>query len=78
MIREAEKANRQGRESRIKVVEQSGSTVRDVLAKNYPWEYTTCDKLQCFPCSTKGEKFQQKDGFLPSTRCRLSDPVPQL
>ena len=60
VIREAEKANRQGRESRIKVVEQSGSTVRDVLAKNYPWEYTACEDPQCFPCSTRGKSSSKK------------------
>ena len=60
VIREVEKANRQGRESRIKVVEQSGSTVRDILAKNYPWEYTACDDLQCFPCSTRGKSSSKK------------------
>ena len=59
-IRELEKENRQGRQSRIRVVEQSGTTVRDMLARNYPWDSTACEDPQCFPCTSSsltGNKF---------------------
>ena len=51
-IREIERNNRQGRTHRIKVVEQSGTTVRNILANNYPWAPTSCNDPQCFPCSS--------------------------
>ena len=53
-IRDVEKQNRQGRKSRVKIVEQSGSTVRNILAKNYPWEFSECSDPECFPCSSGG------------------------
>ena len=51
-IRNLEKVNRQGRSSRIKVVEKSCFTARNVLAKNYPWDVTVCNDPECFPCIT--------------------------
>ena len=51
-IREIERNNRQGRTHRIKIVEQSGTTVRNILANNYPWAPTTCNDLLCYPCSS--------------------------
>ena len=54
-IRDVERKNRQGRAYRIKIVEQSGSTVRDLLAKNYPWTSTSCNDPQCFPCSSQSD-----------------------
>ena len=51
-IRDLERSNRQGRKTRFKIVEQSGMTVRNTLAKSYPWEPSCCDDPLCFPCSS--------------------------
>ena len=47
-----EEANRQGRNTRIRVVESSGQTVRNTLARNYPWKFEGCGVQECFHCST--------------------------
>ena len=52
-IKELERANRQGRNSRVKVVERSGTTVRNTLVKSYPWSIYDCEDPLCFPCSSR-------------------------
>ena len=42
----------QGRSSRIKIVEKSGVSVKQVLSKSYPWPTDKCTDPNCFPCST--------------------------
>ena len=51
-IRDIEAANRQGRKTRIKIVELTGRTVRNTIAKNYPWRFEGCGSDQCFHCTT--------------------------
>ena len=51
-IRRKEEENNQGRRTRIKVVELTGHTVRNTLAKNYPWKAQTCSLDECFLCTT--------------------------
>ena len=51
-IRGLEEANRQGRKTRIRVVELTGQTVRNTLAQNYPWKFGGCGVQDCFHCST--------------------------
>ena len=51
-IRDLEAANKQGRESRIRVVERAGRTLVNSLSSNYPWKPRACDDEECFPCST--------------------------
>ena len=41
-IRDIEAANCQGRKTRIKIVELTGRTVRNTIAKNYPWRFEGC------------------------------------
>ena len=53
-VRDLERKNRQGRKTRIKVVEQSGRTVRNTVVKNYPWAVSCCEDPLCFPCSSGG------------------------
>ena len=53
-IRNLEARNSQGRESRIKVVEQSGVTVKEVLSRKYPWKPFQCGLTECFQCTTVG------------------------
>ena len=52
-IKELERANRQGRNSRVKVVERPGTTVRNTLVKSYPWSIYDCEDPLCFPCSSR-------------------------
>ena len=51
-LRDHEAANNQGRSSRIKVVEKSGMSVKQLLSKSYPWKTEKCSDPCCFPCST--------------------------
>ena len=51
-IKRMEEENRQGRRTRIKVVEMSGKTVRNSLARNYPWSPQNCGSEDCFLCTT--------------------------
>ena len=52
MLQCQEQRNRQGRQTRIKIVEVPGRTVRDTLARNYPWVNKSCGSQECFPCLT--------------------------
>ena len=52
-LQHQEELNIQGRENRIKIVEMPGRTLRNVLARNYPWDVSTCNSPQCFQCSTE-------------------------
>ena len=52
LLQKKEKENNQGRIHRIRIVEKSGVTVRNVLARNYPWEVSYCQQDDCFQCST--------------------------
>ena len=36
----------------MRVVELAGQTIRNTLAKNYPWKFEGCDAQECFHCST--------------------------
>ena len=51
-IRRIEAENRQGRSSRIKVVERAGRSLVNSLSSNYPWATGACTDEKCFPCST--------------------------
>ena len=51
-IRRKEEENRQGRKTRIRIVEISGQTVRNTLARNYPWKAQPCNSDECFLCTT--------------------------
>ena len=51
-IKDIEAANRQGRKTRIKIVELTGKTVRNSIAKNYPWRFEGCGSDECFHCTT--------------------------
>ena len=51
-IKQMEEENRKGRRTRIKVVEMSGKTVRNTLARNYPWNAQSCKSEDCFLCTT--------------------------
>ena len=51
-IQNIEAANRQGRTTRIKVVELAGQTVRNTIARNYPWSFEGYDSEECFHCKT--------------------------
>ena len=58
-IRDIEADNRQGRSSRIKVVERAGKSLLNSLSNNYPWPAEACSDVNCFPCSTNvSGKFQ--------------------
>ena len=52
ILQKQESENNQGRTHRIRIVEKSGVSVRDFLAKNYPWGVRKCDQEDCFQCST--------------------------
>ena len=52
MLQEQERQNNQGRTHRIRIVEQSGISVRNFLSKNYPWGVKKCEQVDCFQCST--------------------------
>ena len=54
-IKEAEVSNRQGRHSRIKVVERSGPTVKSKLSKKAPWGNKRCGAEDCMYCLTSKE-----------------------
>ena len=56
ILRRHEEQNMQGRTSRIRIVERSGRSVKDILTRNYPWPTRACSDLGCFPCST-GKKY---------------------
>ena len=47
-----EEQNNQGRKNRIKFVEKAGRTVRNVVARNYPWSFEKCNSEECFQCTT--------------------------
>ena len=51
-IRRLEAENRQGRETRIRVVELTGKTLRNTLGRSYPWNNKMCGSDDCFPCKT--------------------------
>ena len=54
-LREHEQQNLQGRTSRIKIVEKSGKSVRQILSRSYPWPTKKCEDLECFPCSSSSK-----------------------
>ena len=55
-IKSAEAQNNQGRTSRIKVVERTGSTVEAKLSRKAPWPTVRCEeKQECFYCTTSKE-----------------------
>ena len=54
-IRKVEFENKQGRQSRIKIVERTGRTVLSHLSSNYPWAPQSCNEDECFQCSTNNE-----------------------
>ena len=64
-IRKIEIENNQGRQSRIRVVERSGMTIKDTISTRYPWAYDRCNKSDCFLCttSTKNNVSCQKQGM---------------
>ena len=64
-MRKVEMDNTQGRQSRIRVVERSGTTIKDTLGTHYPWKYDRCDKTDCFLCltSTKNVVSCRKQGM---------------
>ena len=47
-----EEQNNQGRKNWIKFVEKAGRTVRNVVARNYPWRFEKCNSEECFQCTT--------------------------
>ena len=51
-LQRQEEENNQGRLHRIKIVEKTGVTIRNLLAKNYPWGVENCGQTDCFQCST--------------------------
>ena len=52
LLQYQEAQNNQGRTHRFRIVEKTGVSVRDYLARNYPWEVTKCHQDDCFQCST--------------------------
>ena len=55
-IKLAEAQNNQGRSSRIKIVEKTGSTVKDSLCRKAPWPTGRCEEREdCFYCLTSHE-----------------------
>ena len=55
-IKSAEAQNNQGRTSRIKVVERTGSTIEAKLSRKAPWPTVRCEeKEECFYCMTSKE-----------------------
>ena len=68
-IRKIEAENRQGRETRIRVVELSGKTVRNMVGRSYPWSNRKCNSDDCFPCQTNNGSWIQDCLYpLPSKR----------
>ena len=53
-IRRVEEQNHQDRRTRIKIVEKSGRTVKESLAKISDWENVVCVEDDCFLCSIRG------------------------
>ena len=41
---------------RIKVVEKTGTAVKNILHKSNPWEDGFCSRVSCYPCQTGDEK----------------------
>ena len=52
LIQRKEEENNQSRIHRVRIVEKTGVTVRNVLARNYLWEVKCCQQNDCFQCST--------------------------
>ena len=60
-VRDLERSNRQSRSSRIKIVEHSDSTVRDIMTRNYPQDKIDCNDPLCFPCSTSSGTYSTRN-----------------
>ena len=63
LLRRHEEQNLQGRLSRIKIVEKSGRTVKQIVSSNYPRRTERCEDQDCFPCSTSKKR--------PTFSCRI-------
>ena len=72
-IRRIEEQNHQGRRTRIRIVEKSGRTIKDSLAKISSWESVICDADDCFLCTTNpnNKKSCRKPGMGYTITCTL-------
>ena len=76
-IMKVEMENTQGRQYRIKVVERSGTTIKDTIGTRYPWKYDRCSKSDCFLCTSSAKNVVscQKQGMgyiITCTACKDS------
>ena len=58
MLQKHEMDNNQGRNFRVKIVEKAGRSLKSILAPNYPWSFSKCEDLDCFPCSSSTGKIK--------------------
>ena len=73
VLQQQEEQNTQGRTNRVKFIEKTGVSVRNMLAKNYPWSVEKCGHEECFQCNTCGDpKFScRKPGIGYEITCLL-------
>ena len=58
MLQKHEMDNNQGRNFRVKIVEKAGRSLKSILAPNYPWSFSKCEDIDCFPCSSSTGKIK--------------------
>ena len=55
---------------KIKIVEKSGRTLKQILVKSNPWATGMCDRLDCYPCSAgDADKDCHKRNILYESSC---------